>query len=57
MTDEYIESINSQIEAQLGSLGETSEGSTESTTGELVNPTDEEWNGSDDEAYKLFGLS
>lgn len=57
MTDEYIESINSQIEAQLGSLGETSEGSTESATGELVNPTDEEWNGSDDEAYKLFGLS
>ena len=57
MTDEYIESINSQIEAQLGSLGETSEGSTESAAGELVNPTDEEWNGSDDEAYKLFGLS
>lgn len=57
MTDEYIESINSQINAQLESMGDWSEGSSETTAGELVNPTDEEWNGTDDEAYKLFGLS
>ena len=58
MTEEYVNGINEQIESQLASMGNWSnEGTSEETAGEPVNPTAEEWNGTSDEAYKLFGLS
>ena len=58
MTEDYVNGINEQIEAQLANMGtESDEGTSEEAASELVNPTEEEWNGNSDEAYKLFGLS
>ena len=60
MTEKYIKSINEQVEQQVASLteeAEATEDEADATTGEPVNPSAEEWNGTADEAYQLFGLS